>query len=430
MLKNYLPPSAYQSLLREKAERLKHRALRPSVLLTLPELHPAQQAIVEHPALRKVICAGRRFGKTTLAARVAVEYLLKGKSVLLSSTSQDQADVFWRLVREWTVPLLNTGGYKNDSKRMFTYAGGSIRVKTGRHPDALRGDGVDLLVLDECAYLDADAWGQVGAPMLADNPDAVAMFISTPKRRNWFFRLYSSALQDESGVWRAWHATTKDNPHITGQAYAQLVADMTEDDFKQEILAEFLEGQGAVFRYIDERCTARRAEPYPGRFVAGLDWAQQKDYTVMVVIDADTRTVVDYDRFNGVDWALQRGRVKALAERWGVSLIIGESNSIGSPNIEALQLDGLPIVPFETTGTSKPVLIESLVLAFDKAEITCLDDALLKSELMAYERTVSSTGRSQYSAPEGLHDDMVMALALAWRGVVNRRGDAISIDWW
>jgi hypothetical protein len=198
-----------------------------------------------------------------------------------------------------------------------------------------------------------------------------------------------------------------------------LIADMTSEDYQQEILAEFLSGEGAVFRYIDERATLTvQNAPLPDhRYVFGVDWAQSKDFTVIVVMDSTTREMMCYDRFNGIDWSLQRGRLRALYDKWKPQIIIAESNSVGSPNIEALQREGLPVRAFETTATSKPPLIESLVLAFDRDEIKVLNDRILKNELMAYERKVSpTTGRSQYSAPEGLHDDTVMALALAWHG--------------
>ena len=90
------------------------------------------------------------------------------------------------------------------------------------------------------------------------------------------------------------------------------------------------------------------------------------------------------------------------------------------PAIEELQRQGLPVSSFVTTATSKPPLIESLVLAFDRREIEILDDPILKGELMAYERKVGATNRSQYSAPQGLFDDMVIALALCWHGVSTR----------
>jgi len=398
----------------------------PSIEITLPRLHPLQREVVNHPASRKVVCAGRRSGKTTLAAYMAVGAFLQGKRVLLSSTSQDQADVFWEYVTTWLSPLLATPHlYKHEVKRLLRLGRGQIWVKTGRNPDALRGGAADLLVLDECAYLDPDAWRKVGAPMLADS-DGEAVFISTPVRRNWFFELYQQARQDETGRWRAWHFTTHANPYLPQSALDALTADMTREDYQQEIEAQFLEGQGSVFRRVEERCTAPRRAPYAGRFVAGLDWAQTRDYTVIVVLDADTRVQVDMDRFNGVDWALQRGRVRTMFEKWRPEVIVAESNSVGSPNVEALQREGLPVEAFETTAISKPPLIESLVLAFERGEITALDDDVIKGELVAYERRVTPSGRSQYSAPEGLRDDCVIALALAWHGVVNRRALVIE----
>ena len=143
------------------------------------------------------------------------------------------------------------------------------------------------------------------------------------------------------------------------------------------------------------------------------------------------RRMVDMDRFNGVNWSMQRGRVKAMIDKWGIERVIAEHNSIGGPNIEALQNDNLPIVPFETTGLSKPPLIESLALAFERGEIAIFDDGVLTGELSAYERKVSpQTGRSQFSAPEGLHDDTVIALALAWYGITSASFIApIFFDW-
>jgi hypothetical protein len=383
---------------------------------------------MDSPAKRKIVCAGRRGGKTILAAYMAVDALLHGKRVLLSSTSQDQADVFWEYLIDWLAPLVTTPHlYKNEVKRIVKLGQGQIQVKTGRNPDALRGGMADLLVLDECAYLDADAWRKVGAPMLADT-DGTAIFISTPSRRNWFFELYQQAISDGDGRWGAWHFTTIANPYLSQTALDALVADMTAEDYQQEILAEFLEGQGSVFRYVTERCTAARVAPYPGRFVIGLDWAKERDYTVLLVMDEVRRTVVDMDRFNGIDWALQRGRVRVMFDKWQPQRIVAESNSIGGPNIEALQREGLPVDAFETTAVSKPPLIESLILAFDRGEITALNDPVLIGELMAYERTVTATGRSQYSAPEGLHDDTVMALALAWYGIINtQRVEAVPM---
>jgi hypothetical protein len=86
---------------------------------------------------------------------------------------------------------------------------------------------------------------------------------------------------------------------------------------------------------------------------------------------------------------------------------------MGEPNIEMMQRDGLPVWGFDTTATTKPPLIENMALVFERAEWQFQNDPIWTAETEAYERKVSPiTGRSQYSAPEGMNDDTVMARAL------------------
>jgi len=148
------------------------------------------------------------------------------------------------------------------------------------------------------------------------------------------------------------------------------------------------------------------------RVVMGVDWGKQADFTVLSVVCAECGKELAIDRFNKIDYAFQRKRLAALAEKWGVSYISAESNAMGEPVIEQLQRDGLPVYGFQTTASSKPPLIESLALALEREEVTWLDDPTAKAELEAYERKTSgTTGRSSYSAPEGMHDDTVIARA-------------------
>jgi hypothetical protein len=218
---------------------------------------------------------------------------------------------------------------------------------------------------------------------------------------------------------------------------AEITADMSADAYRQEILAEFLEGEGAVFRNINDCMHAPTVEPgahaHMGhRIVAGLDWAKQADYTAISAVCADCHVEIARDRFNQIDYTVQRGRLVAFVSRWGVTALYPESNSIGGPNIEALQRDpelrNVRIVPFETTATSKPPLIESLVLAFEREECQWQDDPIWAGELEAYEAKYSATtGRPSYSAPEGLHDDTVIARALAWQAATHGYTPAGSV---
>ena len=149
------------------------------------------------------------------------------------------------------------------------------------------------------------------------------------------------------------------------------------------------------------------------QFVFGVDWGKSNDYTVISGFDLRTRRQILCDRFNQIDYVVQRGRLRALYEAWHPTIILAESNSIGAPIIEDLQRDGLPVVPFHTSNASKVQIIESLALAFERQQIELLDNAVQISELESYEMTRTATGLPKYSAPSGMHDDTVMALALA-----------------
>jgi hypothetical protein len=221
-----------------------------------------------------------------------------------------------------------------------------------------------------------------------------------------------------------------ENPFIPFEEIEQLYRTLPERTFRQEILAEFLEAEGSVFRNI-QACLKAPLDATPEQhkdhyIAAGVDWGKQADFTAISVVCADCCQELALDRFNQVDYALQRGRLEALATRWGVRQIMAESNAMGDPIIEQLQRDGLPVSAFQTTATSKPPLIESLALALEKVEFQWLDIPVATGELDAYERQVNQhTGRATYSAPAGGHDDTVMARALALRAAIERVSTAI-----
>lgn len=395
-----------------------------TITLTLPKPYPAQAAIKRSPAKRKVICAGRRVGKTTLAAEVGTERALAGRQVLFASPVQEQADLFWDRCKAWLAPLLAAGVVvKNETRHLLTFAtGGRIRAKTAWDADSLRGDYADFLVLDEAPLMDPAAWRTVGAPMLLDN-DGDAWFLGTPKRRNWFHALYQRAIA-EAGRWAAFHLTSLDNPFLSAAALAEIAKDMTEDDYDQEILAKFLDSEGVVFRNLAAVLTApsTRPEDHRGhRLVMGGDWAQRHDFTVLSVGCADCRQEVALDRFNQIGWDIQRDRVMALGARWGVETAWLEANSIGGPNIEALTaLVPWTINAFQTTAQSKGPLIKALALCCEQEAAYWLPDAVAAAELAAYEATVNkATNWTTYSAPDDMHDDTVIARALCWHGMTH-----------
>ena len=154
--------------------------------------------------------------------------------------------------------------------------------------------------------------------------------------------------------------------------------------------------------------------------VAGVDWGKQNDFTAISIGCGDCKVELWHDRFNKIDYAFQIKRLQVGYVAWRVRGVLPERNAMGEPIIERMIRDGVNVLQgpdnkmgFMTTSGTKPQLIENLAVAFDRTEWQFQDDKLWTGEIEAYERTMSKiTGRSQYSAPEGLHDDTVIARAL------------------
>lgn len=388
----------------------------------LPTPHPKQAEFIDSTAKRKVIVAGRRGGKTTGVSMLAALAAMQGRRVLEAAPVQDQTEAFWSAVKDYFGEPIAAGIVrKNETERRLELPGGGIvRAKTAWNADTLRGDFADLLILDEYSYMNPDAWEKVAAPMLLDN-DGDAVFIFTPNRRNHAHQMYLRADTDDTGRWGAWHFTSLDNPHLSKQALDDITSDMSEDAYKQEILAEFLENEGQVFRNIAACINAPDTQPAKHKghtTVMGVDYAKQQDYTVISVGCKDCECEVQMERFNQIDYVYQNQKIQNLWQLWDVKLGVFDSAAMGEANLDYLRRAGLHVIGIPTNSTTqKAAIIEAFALALDRVGIQLLHDKIGQAELEAYERTLTKTGLPHYSAPEGMHDDTVIARALMYRAM-------------
>ena len=384
-----------------------------------PALHTSQRRVAEHGARFRVLACGRRWGKTRLGSLLCVATAAEGGRAWWVAPSYKVANVGWRLITRLGTQIPGAEVRRADRVVMLPN-GGELAVRSADNPDSLRGEGLDFVVMDECAFIKESAWLEALRPALSDRLGR-AVFISTPKGRNWFWRVYQDGQDPHNSEWAAWQLPTSDNPYIADGEIEAARASLPERVFRQEYLAEFLDDAGGVFRRVmdattaDEQLTAEAGHQY----VIGVDWAQQHDFTVFAVIDVTTRSLVWLDRFNQIDYNVQRGRLMALVDRFKPSQVIAEANSIGLPNIQALQYDGVPITPFTTTNATKMQILDALALAFEQGAVRILNDPVLIGELQAFEQSQTSSGLRKFSAPDGMHDDTVIALALAWQGAAN-----------
>ena len=299
--------------------------------------------------------------------------------------------------------------------------GAEVLFRSADNPDRLRGPNASWFWFDEGAVVpDVEPW-QVAIGRLREGGKVGRGWVTTtPKGYNWVYDEFGPTVVEASGGAKELFTTrTADNPFLAPEFVQGLQNQYSGAFRKQELEGAFVPLEGTAFRNI-RACLGEWEqwpfEPYAGTFVMGVDWGQSKDYTVAVVMDARTRWVVDRLRVNKIDWAFQREQVIALYRKWKCDLAVVEANSIGGPNIEALTEENINVFPFWTDQIKKARVIQQLIMAFEQRTIRIPPIPNLLQELDAFQQEQLPSGRMRYEAPQGAHDDEVIALALAYDG--------------
>jgi phage terminase large subunit-like protein len=378
-------------------------------------LHPAQKTIHRSTARFKVIDAGRRFGKTRLGVLECLGSAAGGGIAWWVAPSYKISEVGWRPLRKLAARIPGAEVRLSD-RTVILPGGGSVSIRSADSPDSLRGEGLDLVVLDEAAFMKSEAWSEALRPALSDR-QGKAIFISTPRGRNWFWDIFRRG-QAEGGEWQSFQYPTSSNPFIDPGEIEAARLDLPEVTFRQEYEAEFVDSEGAVFRRVQDAAILDPLEaPLPGRtYTAGVDVASSIDYTVITILDCESRDMVYMDRFTRVDYPTLEDRLEAVHTAWKLSGMVVEANGIGRPVIDHLIQRGIQITPFTTTNATKQGIIQALQSALEHGNIRILNNPVLVGELLSFESNRSPSGSYAYSAPDGMHDDTVMSLAIAYYG--------------
>ena len=364
---------------------------------------------------------GRRFGKTILAIDRLAGPALEGYPVAYFAPTYRMLSEVWREVKATFQPITTKSNAQDHRIELLT--SGVIEMWSLDTPDVARGRKYKRALVDEAAMIAGlrNAWQAVIRPTLTDF-EGDAWFFSTPRGRNYFGELWERGQDPGYPEWASWKMPTSANPFIKESEIEAARRELPERIFAQEYLAEFIEDGGGVFRRVMEAATATaQAEPEAEHvYVLGVDWGKHQDFTVLSLIDATTKAQAVLDRFNQIDYALQVPRLQALCQRFRPVQIVAEQNSMGVPLVEQLHRAGLPVVPFLTTNATKAAAIDALSLAFEQGALQILNDPVQLGELLAYEAERLPSGLLRYGASDGMHDDTVMALALAWQGCASR----------
>jgi len=400
--------------------------------------HSGQAQIHSHPAKMKVLKVGRRWGKSRAALFDLLKTYVESLDVAVDSDlvppfhawivgpSFPQCRQVWNeIISFLPSDLIQPGGIRQDE--MMVYLRGTekrpwglIEIKSAHNPDSLQTAGVDYLWITEAQDV-ADRAFEKCLPILR-SPGRISksLFEGIPAlwSDHWFERVYRSI---ESGLVpdaMCYTAKSFDNPFLTDDDRDAIYSDravIPEAAWNRMYMAVFDENAG-YFRNI-AACLAGDLikEPIIGAtYVAGLDLGRKVDASVLTILDARDRKIVQHIAWDaGESWPRQREGVLKHAQFWDLKRIVVDATGMGGDMFsQELMEAGLPVEPFVIKENNRQWLLDTLAIAMERETVHFPDIPPLLRQLRAFQYNKLPGGSVKYAAPIGEHDDEVFALAL------------------
>jgi hypothetical protein len=391
-----------------------------------------QLEFLSAPQRFKIGVMHRRAGKSKMAlnGQIAKTQLTKGIYYVFAPTYRQAKQIYFDSLVKEHVPREIVDKI-NDSELAIYYKNGSIQRFAGcEDVDKHRGINPIDVVFDEFSEEPPAIWEAVIQPVLRENK-GTATFIFTPKGKNHSWKLVQMA-RDNPAEWFVSIKTVADTGTFTQEELAEIKRNTPQALYEQEYSCSFIEGAGQFFRRIKNNLYPHdKPLPEQGDFQLGVDLAKYQDWTVITPFNLNFFVAYPQDRFNQVDWNLQKARIESAARRYSsvdsreTALIWPDSTGLGDPIVEDLKARGLRIggedgKGFKFTEQSRTNLLNNLAILLEQDKIKIPDDEGLIGELEAFSYQLTDRGKVKIGVPEGMHDDRVMSLALSVWGVSER----------
>lgn len=379
-----------------------------------------------------VVCkSSRQKGKSYMIANLLLYYSINyanTKNYCLSPSFKQAKNIYQTIVDA----IIKSGVVKSKNKTdlEITLINGSIICfKSAEQREQLRGYTADFVCIDEAAYI-PDSIFHIVLPW-TDAKKAPLLMVSSPFVKNgFFFQYYSYGLEKSHNT-----VTIDWSSELYKESIEQILSAEKLEDYRQvlprnvfltEYLGEWLDDEGTVFTNI-KACLKKCEIQASDKLYVGIDWSNQgeHDYTVISIFNQHGNQVY-LKYFNNKSPLTQINMIVQQLEPYArqIAVIACESNSIGTPYTELLkeksQILTQKITYFDTNNTSKNAGVLNLQTAMENGDVTILDDENQKNEFSYFSATYNPKTRNvSYAAPQGLHDDIVMATMFAYDGLKN-----------
>jgi hypothetical protein len=386
------------------------------VRVSLPELHPGQvrrrQKIAATKARFVVTMCGRRWGKSMDAIEWVCDGALEGESCALMAPTYKYLLELWRDVTKRLRPLAEQGGRVSEQEhRIDLPNGGVVECWSLESPDPGRGRKYHRVAIDEAGLIAGleDIVQQAIRPTLVDYRGSCWLY-GTPKgRKHGFVVLFAKGEQGENG-WLSFRAPTRDNPYIPADEIEAARREMPPAIFAQEFEGIPADDGANPFGLDAIRaCIAPLSELPP--IVYGWDFARAQDWTVGIGLDKHG-TVSRFHRWQHRPWKESLDDVCRLN---GATMAYGDSTGIGDVLVEDIQRREIPMAGVSFSRSKKQQMMERLRSMIQLGQLRFPDGPIV-TELSAFEFEYIADGKGGVRYVSPIHDDTVMALALACQG--------------
>lgn len=377
------------------------------IRIRLPRPHPNQQKVLDSKAKKKVLLAGRRFGKSLIAQVISITRMLNKQKIAYVTPTFDLAKTFYNeVVKLLPTELITT----NNKSELFIelITGGSLKFYSGESLSRFRGNKYHYIIIDEAAHIPnlKEEYGESILPTLIDyNGDL--LLISTPRGKELFYSLFQQGLNKENG-YESFQFTSYDNPHLSKESIDELIKNLTQHQFNQEILAIAGENSNNPIGTDNIKNNVAELSSLPP-VVFGIDLAKYNDFTVITGLDSNGHMCY-YNRFQK-PWELTKDIIISLSKEFPLIPIYVDSTGVGDVVVEQLQLTCNNINGFKFTTESKPKIIYQLIKDIEAGLIKYNEQTA--NEMHTFEYKYSSTGHITFNAQSGYFDDSICSLAIA-----------------
>ena len=412
-------------------DRAVHAARRPqrTLMFNRPKTSADQGRMIDDPHRFLWVATGTKTGKTTALAIWLAIGIAKGlRCAWIGPVYRRTRTGFDHIAGAFSnAAHAGLARIREDKMQVSLPAsGGVLECFSGDAPDSLYGERFHRVVVDEATRMPAAVLPAVISVVTATGGEVRFAFNLDRGRRNWAVQGFLNARAGGDPEHGHVFLTTAQSDYVSKESIEAARRVLPDAVFRALYLGEIQEDGAGVFRNVESLHAGVLEEPtQTGRYVIGVDLARKNDWTVAVVLEEKTKHVVAFERFHGVPWNTMCDRIATLAGKYRNALVVPDATGVGDMPVEALHDRHLRLEPVVITGgrnltdagVPKTMLIQSLMVAAENRAFTFPASLeILTNELSNFEYDTTASGSLVYSAPEGMHDDAVMALALALWG--------------